>query len=102
MWLEPPCPFGAAYRAIQPVTSPGVPSCHDRRADPERIYLARRAEVFAKLTQTGAIDELETEHRISAWEREAERQILERLTPAFWDAGERWIAEERAARRPGW
>jgi hypothetical protein len=66
-----------------------------RRADPERIYAARRSAVFAKLTQTGAIDELEGEHRIAAWEREAERQGLDRLTAAFWEAGDHWMAAQR-------
>lgn len=66
-----------------------------RRADPERIYVARRAAVFAKLTGPGVIDELEAEHRIAAWEREAERQGLDRLTAAFREAGDRWIAAQR-------
>jgi hypothetical protein len=65
-----------------------------RRADPERIYQARRAAVFSKLTGSRAIDELEAEHRIAAWEREAERQGLDRLTAAFWEAGDRWIAAQ--------
>jgi hypothetical protein len=66
-----------------------------RRADPERIYLARRAALFSTLTSTGAIDELEAEHRVAAWEREAERRGLDRFTPAFWEAGAHWIAEQR-------
>lgn len=66
-----------------------------RRADPERIYQARRAAPFANLTQTRVIDELEGEHRIAAWEREAEREGLDRFTNEYWEAGERWIAEAR-------
>jgi hypothetical protein len=66
-----------------------------RPSDPERIYLARRAALFSTLTSTGTIDELEAEHRISAWEREAERQGIERLTAAFWNAGVQWISEQR-------
>jgi hypothetical protein len=92
---------------VTPKTAPVGPSTLDcqpdaraatlkgmRRADPERIYLARRAALFGNLTRTGAIDELEAEHRIAAWEREAERQGIPRLTAAFWEAGERWIAEQ--------
>jgi hypothetical protein len=66
-----------------------------RRADPERIYQARRSAVFAKLTGPGVIDELEAEHRIAAWEREAEQQGLDPLTAAFWGAGDQWIAAQR-------
>lgn len=66
-----------------------------RRSDPERIYQARRAATFGNLTRTAVIDELEAEHRLAAWEREAERQGLDRFTTAFWDAGDRWIAEQR-------
>lgn len=64
-----------------------------RRADPERIYRAWRAAVFRNLTATGKIDELEAEHRMASWEREAERQGLDRFTIEFWEAGQRWIAE---------
>lgn len=66
-----------------------------RRTDPERIYQARRAALFAKLTQTRAIDELDAEHWISAWERSPEAELVARLTPEFWDAGELWIASSR-------
>jgi hypothetical protein len=41
------------------------------------------ALVSPKLTGPGVIDESEAEHRIAAWEREAERQGLDRLTAAF-------------------
>lgn len=68
-----------------------------RRADPERIYLARRAALFSKLTQTRVIDELEGEHWIAAWERSPEAELVERLTPEYWDAGELWIASSRLA-----
>lgn len=66
-----------------------------RRADPERIYAARRAAVFSKLTGPGVVDELEAQHRIAAWEREAERRGLDRLTAAFWEAGDRWLDSQR-------
>lgn len=38
---------------------------------------------------------VEAQHRISAWEGEAGRLGLDRLTSDFWDAGSRWIAEQR-------
>lgn len=72
-----------------------------RRADPERIYLARRSAVFRNLSSAGVIDELDAERLISAWERSSEAATIDRLTPAFWDGAERWIAAERVARRSG-
>ncbi|MEA2608493.1 MAG: hypothetical protein QOJ75_736, partial [Chloroflexota bacterium] len=38
------------------------------------------------------------EHWISAWERYAEANGVERLNAAFWTAGDVWIAARRAAR----
>jgi len=69
-----------------------------RRADPVRIYQARRAATFAILTQTRAIDELDAEHWMARWEREAERQGLDRFSANFWIAGGDWIAENRRKR----
>jgi hypothetical protein len=43
-----------------------------RRADPERIYLARRAATFRRLVDDDHLGELDAEHWIAAWEREAE------------------------------
>lgn len=67
-----------------------------RRADPERIYQARRAATFRRLADAERLDELDAEHWVSAWEREAETRPIERLSARFWDEGERWIAERRS------
>lgn len=69
-----------------------------RRADPERIYEARRAATFTRLHSFEHLDEIDAEHWISAWEREAERQGIDRLTIGFWNAGDEWIAARRSAR----
>lgn len=66
-----------------------------RRADPERIYIARRSALFRSLSATGAIDEFDAEHLISAWERSPEAALMERLTPAYWEAAKLWIASVR-------
>lgn len=71
-----------------------------RRADPERIYQARRAAVRNTLTGSGM--DLETAERwCDAWELEAAGLGLPK-DGEYWRAGAAWIAEERAARRPGW
>jgi hypothetical protein len=49
-----------------------------RKPNPENIYLARRAAHFGRLTRTGRLDELDAEHWLSAWEREAEARGLDR------------------------
>ena len=43
-----------------------------RRGDPECIYQAQRYGVFMRLTQNERLDQLDAEHWISRWEREAE------------------------------
>ncbi len=69
-----------------------------RRGDPERIYQAQRAGIFARLTQSEHLDELDAEHWISRWEREAEAQGLAR-DHTFWDEGWDWIVEQRQGPR---
>ena len=74
-----------------------------RRADPERIYAARRAATFRRLVDVDHLDALDAEHWIARWELEAAVQDLERLTAEFWDAGARWIHKSvpRAGARRG-
>ncbi len=69
-----------------------------RRLDPERLYQARRAAHFSRLTSMRTIDELDAEHWLSRWERHAEQIGLDRLEAGFWTAGEVWILEQRSAR----
>jgi hypothetical protein len=64
-----------------------------RRGDPEKIYVARRSALFRNLTATGSLDGLEAGHRIAAWERSHDAAGLDRLTPAFWEAAERWLLD---------
>jgi predicted alpha/beta hydrolase family esterase len=69
-----------------------------RRANPENIYLARRAATFNRLVTEALLEELDAEHWIARWEREAERLGLDRLTQQFWQDGRDWIAENRRRR----
>ena len=66
-----------------------------RRGDPERIYQAQRAGIFARLTQSERLDELDAEHWISRWERHAEAQGLDPTRTGRWTAAWEWIAEKR-------
>ena len=71
-----------------------------RRADPGRIFQARRDAIRNALTGSGM--PLETAERwCDAWEIEAAGRGLPK-DGTYWQAGAEWIAAERAARRPGW
>jgi hypothetical protein len=71
-----------------------------RRSDPQRIFQAWRIAIRNNLTRSGM--SLETAERwCDAWELEAARRGLPRDS-AYWEAGQEWIAAERAARRPAW
>jgi hypothetical protein len=65
-----------------------------RRGDPQKIYQAQRAGVFMRLVQSERLDQLDAEHWISRWEREAEAISRERGT-GFWGDAWDWIAENR-------
>ena len=70
------------------------------RSDPERIFQAWRTAIRNNLTRSGM--SVETAERwCDAWELEAAGSELPRNS-AYWEAGQEWIAAQRAARRPGW
>ena len=68
-----------------------------RRGDPERIYQAQRAGIFRRLVSAERLNELDAEHWVSRWEREAEARGRGR-SQGFWDDGWHWIAEQRGRR----
>jgi hypothetical protein len=70
-----------------------------RRADPERIYQARRAATFHRLADVDRLDELHAEHWIARWEREAELLRVGRYSSEFWSDGGVWIKDQRRAKR---
>jgi len=65
-----------------------------RRTDPQRIYIARRAARFRRLVDGDHLDELDAEHWISRWEREAEASGRARNNHYWSDAWD-WIADNR-------
>jgi hypothetical protein len=71
-----------------------------RRADPERIFEAWRIAIRNRLTGSG-MDEATADRWCDGWESEASGRGLPR-DGDYWQIGAEWIAEERAARRPGW
>jgi hypothetical protein len=68
-----------------------------RRADPERIFEARKSAVLYSLLGTG-MDEATAERCCRAWIIEATNRGLPR-DAEYWRRGAEWIKAERAARR---
>jgi hypothetical protein len=66
-----------------------------RKTDPEKLYQAQRAANFRRLVLQDRLDELDAEHWIAAWEREAGARGLDRDGAAFWDEVRVWIEEGR-------
>ena len=65
-----------------------------RKPNPENIYIARRVGRFNRMVGQERMDELDAEHLMSAWEREAESRGLDRYSARFWDDAEEWIAQQ--------
>ena len=71
-----------------------------RRADPERIFIARRTAIRNTLTSEGMREEL-AETWCHSWEMHAAEEFgLDRLTSEYWAVGLAWIHEQRARRKP--
>jgi hypothetical protein len=68
-----------------------------RRGDPERIYEAQRAGIFRRLVDAERVNELDAEHWISRWEREADESGRGR-DDHYWSDAWEWIAEQRSKR----
>ena len=63
--------------------------------DTERIYEAQRAGIFARLTTQEQVNELEAEHLIAQWEREAEAAGRTKGSPRYWDDAWTWVEDQR-------
>ncbi len=65
------------------------------RGDPELIYRAQRAGIFARLRDEVRMDELDAEQWLAAWEHEAEATGRERGSTGYWDEAWDWIETQR-------
>jgi hypothetical protein len=66
-----------------------------RRPDPERLYIAQRMALSARLVADARLSEATAELRITAWESEARQRHLDARKPEWWDPAWDWIAEPR-------
>lgn len=82
----------------QPDAGPPYRANVARRADPERIYQARRHAARSRLRGQG-VPENRAEAWIAAWEDSPGARSLDRFTAAYWDACEAWVTERRTTRR---
>jgi hypothetical protein len=63
-----------------------------RRADPEGIYLARRAAILSILTTSGVSPE-RAEELVAAWEADAAGRDIPRLDRTFWEGAAGWTSD---------
>jgi hypothetical protein len=66
-----------------------------RHVDPERLYVARRMGLSARLVADARLSQDSAERWIGVWEAEAWSRHLDARTAAWWDGAWEWIAEER-------
>jgi hypothetical protein len=74
-----------------------------RRANPEGIYLARRAAILSILTTSGVTPE-RAELLVREWEEDAEARDIPRLERTFWEGAAEWTdaqAHPNTARAAG-
>jgi hypothetical protein len=69
-----------------------------RRADPLRIYAARRAGLSMRLVREARMSEDTAERWIAVWEAEARQRGVNGPTGAWWEPAWDWIAEQRGQR----
>ena len=60
-----------------------------RRANPENIYLARRAAILTILTSSGVSAE-RAEQLVRQWEANAQAAGIPRLEATFWEGASGW------------
>jgi hypothetical protein len=66
----------------------------------EGTYQSHRAATLQKIMRTGGFEVVEAARLLRTWERQADRQGLDRFMNGFWDAAERWIANQPRSRWP--
>jgi hypothetical protein len=70
------------------------------RADSERLYIARRMALSARLADDARTTQDSAERWIAVWEAEARSRHLDARTSEWWEPAWDWIAEQRGQRQP--
>jgi hypothetical protein len=66
-----------------------------RHVDPERLYIASRMGLSARLVADARLSQDSAERWIGVWEAEARSRHLDARTSAWWEAAWEWIAAQR-------
>ena len=61
----------------------------------EREHQAHRDATIRRLADQEHLGDVRAEELVSAWEAAAAARALENHTAAFWEEGERWMADPR-------
>ena len=69
-----------------------------RHVDPERLYIASRMGLSARLVADAKMSQDSAERWIGFWEAEARSRHLDARTSAWWDGAWEWIAQQRRPR----
>jgi len=62
-------------------------------------FQTRRAQVVARFVTGAKASQSEVERWLALWEVQAAKTGIGHASPAYWDAGLRWIAQRRDRRR---
>jgi hypothetical protein len=63
-----------------------------RHVDPERLYIARRMGLSARLVADARLTPDSAERWLAAWEAEARSRRLDARTAGWWEPAWEWIA----------
>jgi hypothetical protein len=66
-----------------------------RHVDTERLYIARRMALSARLVADARVSQDSAERWIGVWEGEARSRHLDARTSAWWDGAWVWIEAQR-------
>jgi hypothetical protein len=66
-----------------------------RHVDPERLYIAHRMALSARLVADARLSQDSAERWIGVWEAEARSRQLDARTSGWWEPAWEWIAGQR-------
>jgi hypothetical protein len=78
-----------------PQDEPAYATAMARHVDPERLHIARRMGLSARLVADARLSQDSAERWIALWEAEARSRYLDAQTAAWWDGAWEWIAGQR-------
>jgi hypothetical protein len=65
-----------------------------RRGDPEKLYIAHRIALVARLVSSSVLEGV-AERYVASWEAEARLRGFDGRTPGWWTPAWDWIEQQR-------